>query len=167
MYRGVILITDTGIVTVPNEVRMTIGEIADLFDIYYQTAKRHIRAIEKSTVASGNYTMSCTVEGMKIYPDYYGLEMIIVVAFRVQSKNAEIFRNWLMKKAVISAAERPILMLEKWHGISLNLECKVSITMKFLKLAMPCKFEEFCFGIVAIISCRIIINPKIYQFLRI
>jgi hypothetical protein len=98
--RGIISIVETGIVTVSNEVRMTISEIADLFGIYYQTAKRHIRAIEKSAVAGGDEKMSCTVEGMIIYPDYYGLEMIIAVAFRVQSHNAEIFRNWLVRKAV-------------------------------------------------------------------
>ncbi len=40
------------------------------------------RELELSGVASGNYTMSCTVEGMKIYPDYCGLEMIIAVAFQ-------------------------------------------------------------------------------------
>lgn len=41
--RGIIRIRDSGSVTVPSEVRMTICEIADLFDIYYQTAKRSIR----------------------------------------------------------------------------------------------------------------------------
>jgi hypothetical protein len=66
---------------------MTISEIADLFGIYYQTAKKHIRTIEKSAIAGGDERMSCTVEGMTIYPDYYGLEMIVAVAFRVQSHN--------------------------------------------------------------------------------
>ncbi len=120
MDRGIVLITDTGIVTVPNKVRMTIGEIANLFGIYYQTAKRHIRAIEKSTVASGDYTMSCTVEGMKIYPDYYGLEMIIAVAFHVQSQNAAIFRDWLMRKVVVSTAGRLILVIGNRKGIYMN-----------------------------------------------
>ena len=32
--KRIILITETEIVTVPNKVRMTIGEIADLFGIY-------------------------------------------------------------------------------------------------------------------------------------
>lgn len=120
MDRGIVLIAETETITVPNEVRMTIGEIADLFGIYYQTAKKHIRAIEKSGVAGGDCTMSCTVEGMKIYPDYYGLEMIIAVAFHVQSKKAEIFRDWLIKKTVTSVAEKSILILGNWHGISLN-----------------------------------------------
>lgn len=98
--REVITMTDNGMVTIPNNVRMSIGEIADLFGIYYSTAKRHIQAIEKSGIVSGDYSMCCTVEGQKVYPEYYGLEMIIALAFRIQSKNAEVFREWLCKKAV-------------------------------------------------------------------
>lgn len=56
---------------------MSIGEIAVLFSIYYREAKRHIRAIEKSGVAGGDYTMGCSCEGSNIYPDYYGLEMVL------------------------------------------------------------------------------------------
>jgi hypothetical protein len=81
--RSAITISDTGIVTIPNEVRMTISEIAGLFGIYYQTAKKHIRTIEKSAIAGGDCKMSCTIEGITIYPDYYGLELIIALAFRV------------------------------------------------------------------------------------
>nr|WP_297169252.1 hypothetical protein [uncultured Dysgonomonas sp.] len=98
--RGVIRITDNGIVAVQGETKMTIVEIADLLGIYYREAKRHIRAIEKSGVAGGDYTMSCTADGQKIYPDYYGLKMVLAVAFRIQSKNAEIFREWLCGKAI-------------------------------------------------------------------
>lgn len=93
-----ITISDNGTVTVPGETKMSIAEIAELFGIYYQTAKREIRAIEKSGVASGDYSGICTVEGSKIYPDYYGLEMVVAVAFRVQSANAEVMRKWLLRK---------------------------------------------------------------------
>lgn len=98
MENRVITISDNGAVTIPSETKMSISEIADLFDIYYQTAKRLIRDIEKSGIVGGDYSMSCTCEGSKIYPDYYGLEMIIAVAFRVQSKNAEVFRKWIIQR---------------------------------------------------------------------
>lgn len=87
-----ITISDNGTIIVPSEVRMNISEIADLFDIYDQSVKRHIRAIEKSGVADGDFSMCCIVEGTKIYPDYYGLEMVVAVAFRVQSAKTYIFR---------------------------------------------------------------------------
>ncbi|MDR2497408.1 MAG: helix-turn-helix domain containing protein [Tannerellaceae bacterium] len=94
-----ITITDSGIVDVPNnKVRMTISEIADLFGIYYQTAKRCIRTLEKSGAAAGDYSMSCTCNGSKIHPDYYGLEIIIALSFQVQSAKAKIFQEWLIRR---------------------------------------------------------------------
>lgn len=100
MKRKIITIADNGAVTVSGEVKMNIAEIANLFGVFSQTAKRHIRAIEKSGVASGDYLMSATVEGLKVYPDYYGLDMVMAVAFRVQSAKAEIFRQWVVNKVV-------------------------------------------------------------------
>ena len=93
-----IILSDNGTVIVPSETKMNISEIADLFGIYYHTAKQEIRTIEKSGIAGGDYSGSCIVEGSKIYPDYYGLEMVIAVAFRLQSANAEVMRKWLLKK---------------------------------------------------------------------
>jgi hypothetical protein len=90
---------ENGIVHIPSETKMSIPEIANLFGIYYQTAKRFIRDVEKSGVAGGDYSLSCTVEGEKIYPDYYGLEMVIAIAFRVQSVNAEVLRRWIYRRA--------------------------------------------------------------------
>ena len=116
--QNVITISDNGTVTVPNKVRMSITEMADLFDIYYQMAKKHIRTIEKSGIATGNCSMSTSMEGMKIYPDYYGLEMIVALAFRVESRNADILRNWLFAKA--GAADSRIEALIFKDNIFLN-----------------------------------------------
>ncbi len=99
MKRKIIAIMDEGTITVPVGVRMTICEIADLFGIYYQITKRHIRAIEKSGVANGDYTMCCAVGGGAVRPEYYGLEMIIALAFRIQSRQADKFRKWLLERA--------------------------------------------------------------------
>ena len=110
--------TDNGIVTVPKKVRMSIGEIADLFGIYYREAKRHIRVIEKSGIVNGDYSMCCTVEGQKVYPDYYGLDMVIALAFRIQSRNAEMFRRWIQKK--IQASGSKIQALALGNHICLN-----------------------------------------------
>ena len=94
----IITISDNGMVSVPSDVRMSISEIASLFGIYYQTAKKNIRSIEKSGIATGDDSMGSYVERMKVYPDYYGLEMIIALAFRIRSYRTEIFRNWMVRK---------------------------------------------------------------------
>ena len=111
--RGVITITDNGIVTVPGHVRMSVSEIADLFGIYYRKVKRHIRAIEKSGVTEGDYTMSCIADGRKVYPDYYGLDMIIALAFRIQSRNAQELRKRILLKADLVDSRIEVLLYSK------------------------------------------------------
>ena len=98
----IITIADNGTVNVPCKVRMNISEIADLFGIFYQTVKRSVRDIEKSGIAKGDYSMDNTVEGLKVCPDYYGLDMITAIAFRVQSAKADIFRKWVIHKTTKS-----------------------------------------------------------------
>ncbi len=102
MKREIITITDEGAVVVPtqpNRVRMTIGEIAALLGIFHPTAKRHVRAIEKSGIAGGDYSMTCVMEGTSACPLYYGLEMVAAVSFRVRSWQADAFRRWLVERA--------------------------------------------------------------------
>ncbi len=93
---------DEGFVIAPkdlNGVRMSIGEIAALLGIYSQTAKRHIRAVERVGIAQGDYTMTCIADGHGVHPEFYGLEMLAAVAFRVRSWQADVFRRWLMERA--------------------------------------------------------------------
>ncbi len=117
----IITISDSGAVAVPDNVRMTISEIASLLSIYYQTAKKTIRAIEKQGIAGGDDSMGGRVEGMKVYPDYYGLEMVIAVAFRVQSPQSEIFSRWILKKAVTKTNRETIPVVGDWNqNFSLN-----------------------------------------------
>lgn len=94
-----IKISDNGAVHIPQNVRMNITEIAELFEIFYQAAKKNIRSIEELGICTGDQSMSGTVEGAKIVSDYYGLDMIIAVAFRVQSVKANIFRKWIIDKS--------------------------------------------------------------------
>jgi hypothetical protein len=103
MERKIIRISDDGLMTVPNNperVRMTICEIAALLGIFTPTAKRHIRAIEKSGIADGDYSMTCFCDGHGVHPEYYGLEMIVAVAFRISTWQANIFRRWLLGRAM-------------------------------------------------------------------
>lgn len=116
-----IIISDDGTVIVPDEVRMNMGEIADLFGIYYRTAKQHIRSIEKSGIATDDDTIGGSVERMNIYPDYYGLEMIIAIAFRVQSPKAAVFRKWIQEKVVSGIGRKSIRLIEDWRNQNFSL----------------------------------------------
>lgn len=97
-----IKISDNGTVHVPINVRMNITEIAELFEIFYQVAKKNIHSIEELGICIGDQSMSGTVKGAKIVSDYYGLDMIIAIAFRVQSVKANIFRKGIIDKSTKS-----------------------------------------------------------------
>ena len=94
-----IKISNNGTVYVPRNVRMNITDIAELFEIFYQATKKNIRSVEALGICTGDQSMSGTVEGAKIVSDYYGLDIIIAIAFRVQSVKANIFRKWIIDKS--------------------------------------------------------------------
>ena len=101
MKRTIIKITDEGAIIAPKDlgaVRMSVSEIAALLSVFYPTAKRHIRAIEKSGIAQGDYSMCCLADRYGVHPEFYGLEMVAAVAFRVPSWQADTFRRWLIER---------------------------------------------------------------------
>ena len=100
MKRDKITINNGQVLNLTDNVRMSIPEIAELLGVFYQVAKKAIRSVEKLGIVTGDDSMNCTIDGKNIYPDYYGLEMIIVVTFHLQSPNADIFRKWIIKKMI-------------------------------------------------------------------
>ena len=116
MKREIITITEEGFVVAPKDlgaVRMSIGEIAGLLSVFYPIAKRHIWAIEKAGIAQGYYSMCCMSDGHGVHPEFYGLEMVTAVAFRVRSWQADTLRRWLMERVEqpAHAAVPPIAVL--------------------------------------------------------
>lgn len=110
MKRDKIEISDNENITIPSEVNMTIAEIAELFGVFLQTVKREVRTIEKSGIASGDDSSSCIVDGKNIYPSYYGLDMIIALAFRVQSFKVDVFRKWVIKKTARNSVTTTLIL---------------------------------------------------------
>lgn len=111
-------INENGAIHVPRNVRMNIEEIAELFGVFYQVVKKNIRSVEALGICSGDQSMSGTVEGAKIVSDYYGLDMIIAIAFRVQSAKANIFRKWIIDKS--TKPEVTTMLLLAMQKIILN-----------------------------------------------
>ncbi|SBW00774.1 hypothetical protein [uncultured Dysgonomonas sp.] len=108
-----IKISDNGTVHIPRNVKMSIVEIAELFEIFYQTAKKNIRSVEALGICTGDQSMSGTVEGAKIVSDYYGLDMIIAIAFRVQSVKTNIFRKRIIDKSIkLEVVTMPLLSMQ-------------------------------------------------------
>ncbi len=101
---------ENGAVSVPQSgnIRMTRHEIAALFDVYVQTVHANIKAVLKAGIIEMDISGTATISGNTVIPDVYGLEMIIALAFRIKSRNAEAFRRYVMRKVV-------------WHDVAATL----------------------------------------------
>ena len=90
MKRDIIIIEDKAVSVTGNEVWMTATEIAGLFH----------KAVRKSDVLN-DYEL-CRYMQLEngLYADVYALEIIIPVAFRLNTYNTHLFRTWLVGKAL-------------------------------------------------------------------
>ncbi len=98
MKRGIIKVSESGIVSLDTDIRMTPYEIADLLGVYLQTVNANIKSILKSGVVKTAFDKGAIQSGSILTADYYGLDMIIALAYRIHSPKAAVFRNWLMTR---------------------------------------------------------------------
>ena len=89
MKRDIIIIEDKAVSVTGNEVWMTATEIAGLFHTTVPAVNAAIKAVRKSDVLN-DYEV-CR---------YMQLEIIIPVAFRLNTYNTHLFRTWLVGKAL-------------------------------------------------------------------
>lgn len=116
-----ISISENGIVFVPTHVQMNIAEIASIFGTMQVVIRKCIKQIEKQAVIKSYNTSSLVVEGAKIVCDYYGLEMIIAISFRVQSIKAKQFRRLVLQRLVAPLGCQSFELEPKdWRDICLN-----------------------------------------------
>lgn len=115
MKREIITISENGIVTMSSasttSILMRNFEIAQLFGVYSQTVKTNIRAILKSGVITSDCTHRGTVIGSTIIPDYFGLNMITALAFRIQSHKAKVFREFVVSRLHTISKPTPVSLL--------------------------------------------------------
>jgi hypothetical protein len=107
-----IITIENGMVSVPQsgEVRMTAFEIAALFEVYTQTINAHIKAVLKSGVIKTDISCPATVTGNSVIPDFYGLDMITALAFRVHSPKAELFRERVIRRITANPLPAKLIM---------------------------------------------------------
>jgi hypothetical protein len=101
MERGEIIISENRVkITPANEnIWLSVYEIAKLFDVFPVKITSNIRSILKSDVLRESDVLYCHHYTNGNCVDLYNLEMVAALAFRIHSRNADIFRAWLMKRA--------------------------------------------------------------------
>jgi len=102
MRRGIITMTDGGKVTMSQqEVWMTCDEIADMFGLLYATVARAIRSIyKKGELREDETKLLLAYPSRKGWSfEIYNLDMILYLTYKVPSRNARIFRQYIKNKA--------------------------------------------------------------------
>lgn len=104
-----ITVSDNGMVFVPDNVQMRDFEIAELFGVMIPTVRSNIRTILKIGVTTADCTNGATLVGCDIVPDYHGLDMVVALAFRIKSRQAEIFRIWVLRRCTVSSIQLTVI----------------------------------------------------------
>ena len=109
MERGIITISETGTVAMPAApVWMTQQEIADAFNVFSCDIRRAIRVIYKNKELLESDTMHYIRQSNGISYDVYSLEMVVAVAFKLQSRECMAFRRFVVECLTTSRNSKPI-----------------------------------------------------------
>lgn len=112
MNRGVITISETGVVIIPTTpVWMTQFEIADLFGVFSCYIRKAIYAIYKNKELNEYDTMKYIKQPDGISYDVYNLEMVIAIAFRICSRESILFRQFVISEICAAKKGNPIALL--------------------------------------------------------
>lgn len=116
MKRDKITISGNMVSITGANVRMTDYEITDLFGVTSGAVHNHIKSIFKSGILpeSDTYRYILLENGNRA--DTYNMEMITALAFRLNSLPAQIFREWVVKKAVTPTRSAPPIVLQIGNG---------------------------------------------------
>ena len=111
MDRGIITISEMGIITIPTtSVWMTKFEIADLFGAFSCDIRKAIRVIYKNKELNEAETMRYIRQPDGISYDVYNFEMIIAIAFRICSKWTLLFRRFVINEICATKKGSPITL---------------------------------------------------------
>lgn len=111
MNRGIIIISETGAVTVPTApVWMTKFEIADLFGVFSCDIRKAIHTIYKGRELEECDTMRYAKQTDGISYDVYNLEMVIAIAFKICSKGTLLFRRFVINEICATKKGNPVTL---------------------------------------------------------
>ena len=92
---------------VDNTVKMTIPQIAELFDVYINTVNNNLRALFKSNILRQSDVMTeskyTNKKGhLRIYEEY-NLDAVIALAYRIDSYSTRSFREYIVLALCLKA----------------------------------------------------------------
>ena len=98
MERAIITISESGRVNIPSgNVWMSEMELVELFGVIAPTLRAAIRAIYKSGIHCPVSTKRCDLATSKSWATYYNLEVVVALAFRLNTYEASRIREKVLE----------------------------------------------------------------------
>ena len=98
MERAIITISENGNVNIPSDnVWMSEIELVELFGVIAPTLRAAIRAIYKNGVFCSATTQRCDLATPASWATYYNLEVVITLAFRLKTYEANLIRQKVLE----------------------------------------------------------------------
>ena len=111
MNRGVITISESGTVSMPTDtVWMTMQEIADMYNVFGCYVRKAVKAVFKDGILKEQGVRRHVRKNDRISYDVYSLELVIAVAFRIDSVESRAFREFIMQAIIKKQTNRPKLV---------------------------------------------------------
>ena len=111
MNRGIITISEGGSVFMPTDpIWMTRQEITDMLGVFSCYIRKATQAIFKEGTLNKYDVCRHVRTNDRISYDVYNLELVIAVAFRIDSRESRAFREFIMQAITHKVSNRPQLI---------------------------------------------------------
>ena len=121
MERSIITISENGRVNIPNRnVWMSEMELVELFGVIALTLRSAIRAIYNSGMLNSATTQRCDLATPKSWATYYNLEVVIALAFRLNTYEASRIRQKVLENLCQRKENEINLLISLGHYAPMN-----------------------------------------------
>ena len=120
MKREIITIDEYGRLNIPTDtvsVWMTEAELIGMFDATARAVNSAIKAIIKSDALNDYEVCKCIRLDSGNSTDVYNMEVIIALAFRLNTYPASVFRKWLGRTATAPRRTTPPIVIRYKDGL--------------------------------------------------
>ena len=120
MKREIITIDEYGRLNIPTDtvsVWMTEAEIVELFGTTARVVHTAIKTIFKENVLHDYEVCKCIRLGSGNSADVYNMEVVVALAFRLNTYPASVFRKWLVERATAPRRTTPPIVIRYKDGL--------------------------------------------------
>lgn len=117
MKRDKITISENTVIVTGSNIWMTEAEIVELFGTTAGVVSSAIKAIIKSDALNDYEVCKCIRLDNGNNADVYNMEVIIALAFRLNTYPASVFRKWLVKRATAPRRTTPPIVIRYKDGL--------------------------------------------------